>query len=105
MKFDEIVTSEAAKLHTNDDLYNFCTVFCRKRPKDELSRLVNSVLYNEIAYTFRQNQLDKTGYSHGVYYNALFDAANDAKNRMLNARDALIDYCYVHSVDYFAIFA
>jgi hypothetical protein len=101
-KFDKFVADTVDRMHTNDDLYDVCTLLveCNKTADNKLEQMINDLAYAEIAYKFRVKKLKHCDIAHGSLYEAYLHPTEDARNQLLGTRDKLMDYCQENGISY-----
>lgn len=99
--FSKFVEERCSKIATSEDLYDEQNRLAKCSDKsDKLGVLINDVAYAEILYSYRLKNYEaavKANYSNlDIYESPL----TDAQNRVLDARDKLLDFCDAHGLDY-----
>lgn len=102
---EQYIRERSQNLFTNDDLYDACLETIKANATaTKLEQLINSVVYNNINYLFRQRQFDNCSFTHGIYYNDYKDTMEVSYRRLQQCNDNLFDYCLQNNIDFSNLF-
>lgn len=99
--FSKFVANQSDKIKTSEDMYDEQNKLAKcNDSNDKFSALINNAAYAEILYSYMLKNYEAAvvaNYSNLEIYET---PLADAQNRVLDARDKLLDFCDAHGLDY-----
>lgn len=99
--FSKFIADKSEKIKTSEDLYDEQNRLAKCNDKaDKFSILINFAAYAEILYSYRLRNYEAAVAANRSNLEIYESPLADAQNRVLDARDKLLDFCEGHGLDY-----
>lgn len=99
--FSKFIASQSDKIKTSEDMYNEQNRLAKCNDStDKFSTLINNAAYAEILYSYRLKNYEAAVAANYTNLEIYETPLADAQNRVLDARDKLLDFCEGHGLDY-----